>query len=427
MEVKKQIYLSHLAYESFDKKILRGHFSTFFIIKGFFIALSLSIFIYLDYFSLHVKILDTFFALLGFYGLLACNKKTLLWIGFFIGVFWFYWIGFGFQYYDLTYLIPLVVIGFGMIYGFFFWVISIFAITLEARTLLVFLLVFFKPFGFNWFKPELILLNSYFPTDIYLFGLFLVLINLLIRAKNYWKILPLVFLSALPFLNTPNQYKKPTIDVAIANINLAQNKKWKKQYANEIIQGNFFIINEAIKKKKELVILPESAFPLYLNLQKNILQKLQKLSFKITILTGGLSVQNNKVFNSSYLFQDGHYSIANKVVLVPFGEKIPLPKWAVDLINHIFFNGADDYESAKEPYDFTIKGYTFRNAICYEATTDTLYSSNPKQMIAISNNAWFEPSIEPTLQRLLLKLYARKYNTIIYHSANSGISGIITP
>lgn len=48
-------------------------------------------------------------------------------------------------------------------------------------------------------------------------------------------------------------------------------------------------------------------------------------------------------------------------------------------------------------------------------------------MIAISNNAWFEPSIEQTLQHLLLRYYAAKYQTVIYHAANGGISGIILP
>ena len=379
----------------------------------------------MEYFALHIKILDTIFAVLGFYSLLVCDRKIFTWVGFFIGVFWFYWIGFGFQYYDLTYLIPLVVIGFGLIYGFFFWIISIASKTPEIRTIFLFLLIFFEPFGFNWFKPELILINSYFSTDMYFFGLFLIVINLLVRVKKYWKIIPISLFILLSFFNTPKTFKIPSLNVAIADINLAQDKKWKKKYKDEIIKGNFFIINEAIKAKKELVILPESAYPMYLNLEESVLKKLKNLSFKITILTGGLSVKDNKVFNSSYLFKKGEFQIANKVVLVPFGEKIPLPKWAADFINRIFFNGADDYENAKEPFNFDIKGYSFRNAICYEATTDELYKGNPAYMIAISNNAWFTPSIEPTLQNLLLKLHARKYNTVIYHSANSGISGII--
>ncbi len=381
----------------------------------------------MQYFSLHVKVLDTFFAIIGFYGLLTCDKKTFTWVGFFIGIFWFYWIGFGFKYYDLAYLIPLVVIGFGLIYGFFFWIISKLSLTLEIRALFLYLLIFFEPFGFNWFKPELIFINSYFSTDIYLYGLFLISLVFIIRAKKWWKIIGIFALITLIFVNKPAHFKLPKLNIAIPITNLNQAKKWKKEYKNEIIKNNFFLINRAIEAKKDLIILHESAFPLYLNLDSKVLNRLKKLSYSITIVTGGLHVKNNLVYNSSYLFKNGEFTIADKVVLVPFGEKIPLPKWAVDIINNIFFNGADDYVSAKEPFDFNIDGYIFRNAICYEATTDKLYKNNPKQMIAISNNAWFTPSIEPTLQRLLLKLHAKKYNTVIYHSANSGISGIITP
>ncbi|HIP29525.1 MAG TPA: apolipoprotein N-acyltransferase [Sulfurospirillum arcachonense] len=423
MEVKKQIYLSHLAYESFDKKFSRNYFSTFYIIKGFFIALCLSLFIYLEYFSLHVEILNTILAVIGFYGLLTCEKKTLTWVGFFIGVFWFYWIGFGFGYYDLVYLIPLVIIGFGLIYGLFFWIISFAGITPEIRALLMFGFVFFSPFGFNWFKPELILINSYFSTDIYLYGLFLIIITIMIR----WKIVGILLLIALSFFNKPVHVELPKLDIAIPITNLDQNKKWKKEYRKEIVEQNFFLIKKAIKSKKDLIILHESAFPLYLNLELKTLNRLKKLSYEIAIVTGGLHVKENLVYNSSYFFSNGKFEIADKVVLVPFGEKIPLPKWAVDIINNIFFNGADDYKNAQNVFDFEIKNYSFRNAICYEATTDKLYENSPKYMIAISNNAWFTPSIEPTLQNLLLKLHAKKYNTIIYHSANSGISGIITP
>jgi apolipoprotein N-acyltransferase len=133
------------------------------------------------------------------------------------------------------------------------------------------------------------------------------------------------------------------------------------------------------------------------------------------------------MYNSSFFFKDGELEIADKVVLVPFGERIPLPKWAVTLINDIFFDGAEDFRGAKKVSDFEIENYTFRSAVCYEATTDRLFENSPKYMIVISNNAWFTPSIQPTLQKLLLRLYARKYETIIFHSANSGISGIITP
>ncbi len=67
--------------------------------------------------------------------------------------------------------------------------------------------------------------------------------------------------------------------------------------------------------------------------------------------------------------------IAKKVVLVPFGEKIPLPKYFVDLINKVFYRGAKDYTEALNPTDFVILGEKYRNAICYEGTTDKIFEN----------------------------------------------------
>jgi apolipoprotein N-acyltransferase len=316
-------------------------------------------------------------------------------------------------------------LGVGFIYALIFYIIGILGKTIHIRAILIFSLTFIEPFGFNWLKPELILINSYFSTNLTLFALFLAVFTL--HGKAYWKLLAFCVLILFSFLNTPQNSASLPLHVAIANVNLDQDKKWDKKYEKEVVEGNFNIIEKAIEEKKDLVILPESAFPLYLNLEEKMLFRLKKLSKKIAIFTGGLRVKDNRVFNSSYLFVNGTQEVANKVLLVPFGEEIPLPQFATDFINKMFFNGAEDYKSAKDVHDFQIDGYQFRNAICFEATKDKLFADNPKQMIAISNNAWFTPSIEPTLQNLLLKLYAKRHNTTIYHSANFGISGIIHP
>jgi apolipoprotein N-acyltransferase len=177
------------------------------------------------------------------------------------------------------------------------------------------------------------------------------------------------------------------------------------------------------------VVLPETAFTTVLNKNVMLLEKLKELSYKIDIITGGLFVENEQIYNASYHFSKGEVEIAKKVVLVPFGEEIPFPKFFVDLINKVFYNGAQDYSKASEPTDFMIKGDKFRNAICYEATTDKIFENlgDTKYMVAISNNAWFTPSIEPTLQHLLLKFYSKKYDVNIFHVVNGSSNRTYRP
>lgn len=354
------------------------------------------------------------------------NRIVWFWSGFFIGLLWFYWISFSFVYYDLSYLIPLIILGIAFVYGALFWIIGRLTHYALAQAFMLFALSYIAPFGFNWFKPELVLLNTYFSTNMLFFALFLIGIILLKITPKYYKItgmaLILFTLYAPPTVST-----QPPLHVNIPTLQIEQSKRWDKAYQNEAIMLNFTLIEKAIANKDSLIILPESAFPLYLNKEEALIAELKAYSEKIAIVAGSLTYENEDFYNSSYLFDKGEMHIAHKVILVPFGEEVPFPEFIVTFINRIFFDGAKDYQKAKEPQNFTILGEVFRSAICFEATTDLLYQGKPKQMIAISNNAWFTPSIEPTLQHLLLQLYARKYNTIIYHSANAGISGVIVP
>jgi len=162
-----------------------------------------------------------------------------------------------------------------------------------------------------------------------------------------------------------------------------------------------------------------------MNKSPKLIEQLLKLSYKITIITGSLLIEDKKHYNVTYMFKNGRYEVAKKLVLVPFGEYIPLPNFAQKFINDTFFSGASDFITADKPTDFIIKGTKFRNAICYEATCQEIYDGDVKFVIASSNNAWFAPSIEPTIQKLLMRYYARKNGVTIYHSANYKGTGII--
>ena len=398
-----------------------------FIIKGLISSIFLSSFIYLSYFNIEYKILNTILGLFALYLLLVIPRKGLFVSGFFTGILWCWWMAVSLQYYDLTALAPVILICLGLSFAIMF---SCFALydRLTFRILTIFGFTFFAPFGFNWMKFELLFLDSYIKTDKLSFFLILISFYFLIKLKKY------KFLSIIPLLFTINLAKdvdiqNPNVNIYMPQMNVNQNLRWDKHYKATLEQENFNEINNGINEKKDLVVLPETAFTSVLNRNEALLAKLKNLSNSIDIITGGLYIENEKIYNASYHFSKGEVLIAKKVVLVPFGEEIPFPKFLVDLINDIFYNGAQDYSKASEPTDFVIKGERFRNAICYEATTDKIFENlgDTKYMIAISNNAWFTPSIEPTLQDLLLKYYSKKYGVKIYHVVNGTPNKIYLP
>lgn len=398
-----------------------------FIIKGLITAICLSAFIYLSYFNIEYRLINTIFGLAGIYCLITIPRKSLFFAGFTTGIFWFYWMAISLKYYDLIYLVPVLLVAVGVVYGIIFTLFAAYDKKL-FRILAIFAFTFIAPLGFNWMKFELIFIDSFFGTSKEDFALILVAIYAMIKLKRM-KILSLIPLFFAYQSLTGLYIDNPNAKIYMSQMQIKQNLKWEKDYQTTLIKKNLEHIDKAINQNKDLAILPETAIPAILNRSQALLEILKDKSYKIDIITGSLYVENNQVFNATYHFSNGEYKIAKKVVLVPFGEEIPLPQILVDLINNIFYNGAKDYAKADTPTDFEINGDKFRNAICYEATTDKIFENlnGVKYMIASSNNAWFTPSVEPTLQKLLLKYYAKKYNITIFHVANGSDNHIFRP
>ena len=393
------------------------------ILLGLLTAFLFSAFIYFEEFNLTNRLLNTLFGLLALALFLYIPKKSILVAGFFIGLFWFYWIGYSFEYQGVGYMTSIVTIGFGLIYLLFFLPLY-FTNKPYIRAILLFGLSFVEPFDWNWLQIELIFVDSYIGVYKYQLAVVLASLSLVSVTPKKYKYTPLLLLIFALNFTYPPQEDAP-LKIKLIQTDIKQEYKWTREALSPTINTIYKEIQTAIAEQYDVVVLPESVFPLYLNNNPKIIKELLKASHHIAIIVGALLRENSKSYNVTYLFQNGNYQIAKKLVLVPFGEYIPLPKFAQKIINETFFSGASDFVTADQPTDFVIKGIKFRNAICYEATCSEIYKGDVKYLIASSNNAWFAPSIESTLQKLLMQYYARKNGVTIYHSANYKGSGII--
>lgn len=396
---------------------------------GFLSALSASAFIYLYHFHLHFPYLQALLGMAALYAWLRIPAIAMFWSGFFTAILWFWWIGLSFRYYDLAWMIPFVILAIGLVYGLIFQIIAMLPHT-ALRAAAFGFVELLHPFGFDWFRPALMFTDSVLGDRLWQMWLVLAALTFVLTFRHRARFAALLF---VPFAWHPPA-KPADMEtellrhrIQLVQTNIDQAKKWKPRYRNAIVELNLHAIKLAIEKGKRAVVLPESAFPLYLNRDIELTEKLLALSRKITIVTGSLYYEKGRAFNSTYLFRKGHLRVMHKVILVPFGEAVPLPKWLGGWINDIFFEGASDYVTASEPSDFEMAGRTWRNAICYEATSERLYSGNPRFMVAISNNAWFIPSIEPTLQHLLMQMQSNRHGTVIFHATNGPITGVVTP
>jgi len=393
------------------------------ILLGISTALLFSAFIYFEEYNLTNKFINTLLGVGALTLFLYIPKRSVLIAGFLIGLLWFYWIGYSFEYQGVGYMTPIITLSFAVIYMLFFAPLY-FTNRAYIRAILLFGLSFFEPFDWNWLQIELIFVDSYIGVFKYQLIIVLISLSLIEFVKKPYKFAPLLLIILAFNFNAPTQ-KETDLKIKLVHTDITQDLKWKRETLAPTVEMAYQEIRDAVKENYDVIVFPESVFPLYMNRSPKLLDSLLYLSKDITIVAGSLLNENGLNYNVTYMFENGKYEVAKKLVLVPFGEYIPLPKFAQKIINDTFFSGASDFVVAERPTDFIIKGVKFRNAICYEATCQEIYEGEVDFVIATSNNAWFAPSIEPTLQKLLLRYYGRKNGVTIYHSANYKGTGII--
>lgn len=434
---------------------IRHYFSTLEIIRGLTVSVIGSAFIYLNHWGLSYPLVNTILGLLSIYILLDSNPKTWFISGSLFGLLWFWWISLSLIHYEMLWAVPLELIVIMLSYGLLFGVLSKLAhlplhyckpktqtssifkycsndtipyiMSLVFKSMALLILSYIHPFGFDWLKPELIFVESYLGIEKWQFLLILMALSISIVKHN----ILYAFLVILAY--QPTQTDNKNVLENIIKLVTTQTKvqdKWNEKLHPKQFSEVYTHIEQAIKEKKEIIIFPESIFPIFLNHSEEHMVLLQKKSKHIAIVIGGLYWDGQTPRNSTYIFENETVRIANKVILVPFGEVNPLPDFLSDWVNEVFYDGAIDYKADENVIDYKIGTTTYRNAICFEGTSEKLYSKNhyaehPKNMILLSNNGWFTPSTEPTLQKLLLQYYSKKYGTTIYHAVNMSSSYIV--
>lgn len=429
---------------------IRQYFSRVTLIEGFFMALVGSGFIYLNHWGISYPFVNTILALTTLFLLLRANHKSWFWYGAFTGILWFWWIILSFKHYGMLWAIPAGLLIIALVYAIVFWFIAKMAsiplevctsktptyhlikwccqgttpylISLVLKAVGLLLLSYVHPFGFDWLKPELMFVESYIGIDKWQFALVLSAMILTLWRKK------IGFLLLIVFAYSPTQsiviHNNTSMQLVQTHTSVAD--KWNPNLHQQQFDALLHTIDNTIANHQTTIVFPESVFPIFLNDDPYLLDALKQRAKHINIVTGALYLDHDIPRNSTYIFTKNGLQIANKVLLVPFGESNPLPDFLSKWVNDVFYDGAIDYEASAEITDYQIDGVTYRNAICFEATSEALYKGDPKNMIVLSNNGWFYPSTEPTLQKLLLQYYNQKYGTTIYHAVNMSESYVIT-
>ncbi|TNF44446.1 MAG: apolipoprotein N-acyltransferase, partial [Epsilonproteobacteria bacterium] len=342
--------------------------------------------------------MNTILGISSLYLLLQEGRKIWFVSGAFIGLFWFWWIALSLKHYGMLWAIPIEITIIMLSYGVIFWLLAWISekitsffpgsdtlLPLILKAFALFILSYIHPFSFDWLKPELMFVESYLGIEKWQFIIILAAIILSIWKQQF------IYLLLIIFAYQPNLSTSVKTDekIKIVTTHTSVQDKWNETLHPKQFEYLFKEIDQAIEEDKKLVILPESVFPLFLNRSKTLMEKLEKRAQQISIVTGGLYWDGKTPRNSTYIFTDNKVTVANKVLLVPFGESNPLPDFLSDWVNQVFYDGAVDYIASPHVIDYKIDKKIYRNAICFEATSEKLYEGEPKNMIVLSNNGWF--------------------------------------
>tara|TARA_Y100000588_G_scaffold390847_1_gene497533 strand:+ start:16800 stop:18299 length:1500 start_codon:yes stop_codon:yes gene_type:complete len=228
-----------------------------------------------------------------------------------------------------------------------------------------------------------------------------------------------------------------SIQVAITQPNVDPNEKWERNNRESTFNLMHMLLDEAINMNPDLILWPETALPSYLRLSSSDRRPIQEKvdNYNIPLLSGTIDKQFSKggfplYFNGSIYLQPNKPSeVYHKVKLVPFAEYVPLSDFFPKLSELNF--GQGNFTKGNEFTLFSIGDDYFSNLICYESSLPDVVRKfvmrGAKFLTIQANDGWLGNSSGPFQHFELAILRAVENRRSIVRSANTGISGVITP
>ncbi len=421
-------------------------------------AFILYVFTFLSIFIMSLLHKNSYILTSLFYPLTICiflflDRRFRFWFGFFVGVFGLYWITLSFRFYGIGWAIPFVIICIGIVIAIMMYFLLFFN-DFNIRFLALLSLFIIHPFGFNWLNVAYLSSYSVFSAFHSLL-LIPIAIYVIYNMKYVWKYLSFVFLILSFNMNFTTQ--EPKLKIKVVQTHYAQDNKWSKESLQNIIDENLKEIQSAIDEKYEIVVLPETSFPFSMREDSDLYFRLLDMSRYIIIVFGALrymdydftnnhhdvisldSIQkqgpayttlipdsSKGYYNSIFILSNATGIIADKINLVPFGETLPFNSILAPIYEKIM-GETFGFNAGKDTVKLSLHNNIISLANCYEGTTDMPYKGNVDSVIMLSNNAWFYPSLQPFLQKMIIKYYAVLNHSFVYHSTNYTQKAIISP
>ena len=222
----------------------------------------------------------------------------------------------------------------------------------------------------------------------------------------------------------------PRLQVAVIQPSIEQSLKWDPAYQRQTLGIFTALTRRAGAGKPAIILWPETAAPIFLRRDPNLVVDLQVLSaeVKAPLLVGSVDGDQRGLYNSAFLLTgQGIRAKYDKIHLVPFGEYVPLAgvigfvrRWAEFI---------SEFQAGEVPRVFSEADPPFGVVICYEGIFPELFREfmlgGARYMVNITNDAWFGTTSGPWQHLAVLPFRAVENRVAIARSANTGVSGFV--
>ncbi len=253
------------------------------------------------------------------------------------------------------------------------------------------------------------------------------------------------------------QYRK-TLRVSVVQPNINPYAKWEES-PNQILRTYEDETKAVLKSDPELIVWPETAIPFYILLPPFHYDLESLKSFIDTTgipLLSGVPLahyfadsteagptshydefmnQYYDAYNGAALFQpnSNKYQTYGKIILVPFGERIPYADAVPFLIKPLKWGvGISNWSRGKDTTVFKLRsGLRFSTAICYESVFPGYIRDFVKKgadfLVIITNDGWYGTSSGPYQHAAYAIFRAIENRRAVVRAANTGISEFLDP
>ncbi len=221
------------------------------------------------------------------------------------------------------------------------------------------------------------------------------------------------------------------LEVSLLQGNIPQEIKWREDQLVNTLETYRRLVDESTG---QLIILPETAFPLFYHHVPTIY--LEKFTAHAKKNGGDLLIglpertDNNHYYNSVLSFGSSPTQIYRKSHLVPFGEFIPLRPvfgWLLDVLQIPLL---DFSRGSPEQQPLKVAGQQVAVNICYEdAFGEEVISQLPQATLLanFSNDAWFGKSMAPMQHLQISQMRALETGRYMLRATNTGVTAVINP